>query len=529
MQDFARLFHQLDATTAAASRIEAITDYLAATDDRSALHAIALMVGKRPKRVVTARRLQDWAIEMTGIPTWLFEDGYQRVGDLAETVSLILPPQSAGIPKPLHWWMDFLIDLRASKLEDRRPRIIQAWQELGQEELYVFCKLLAGGWRLGVPRKLLTKAIALYSGRDISMVAHRLQSDWNPFEMTLSQLLEKSEEDENSQPYPLQLAAPLENEPEEMGEIGEWSAELKWEGIRGQLIYRGGELYVWDRREELVTDKFPEYHEFKHSLPEGTVIDGEMLCFHEGEPLPLHLLENRISRKTIGKKTLEQSPAVLMAFDLLEYKGEDIRQRPFHLRRVLLEEIVAQVDHPALLLSDAVEGESWQELRELWEDARLMKCSGLVLKRKDSIYRSGGEQQDWWTWKVKPFKVNAVLIYATRGLGGQAGLYSDYTFAVWNGDQLVPLTKASEGLTEEEAADIAMFIKENTVERFGPVQSIKPKIVMEITFEGIARSSRHKSGVALRSARIHRIRRDIPSGNANTIHDLLAILESIGQ
>lgn len=529
MREFARLFHHLDSTSNTPARIEAITNYLNTTDERSAMHAIAIMLGRRPKRTATTRSMRKWATEVTGIPDWLFEESYQMVGDLGETISLILPAHRESETKPLHYWMDFLAEMQQMEKEGKKERIVEAWRELGQEELYVFCKLVAGGWRFGVKAKTLTQAIALFSGRDINVVAHRLQGDWNAYDTSLTQLLEESATDKDSRPYPFHTSYSLDLTPEEIGDIGEWSAELKWEGIRGQVIYRGGELYVWDRREELVTHKFPEYSALRSCLPEGTVIDGEILCYKDEEPLPLQLLENRMGRKSIGKKTLEQAPVCLMAYDLLECNGEDIRHRPLQVRRILLEEIVNQAAHPVLQLSDSVEAESWQELRELWEEARLMRCSGVMLKRKDSPYRSGRHRGDWWKWKVKPILVNAVLIYATRGQRGQAGSFDDLTFAVWKEDQLVPFAKVSQGLTPQEREEIALFVKNNTIERFGPVQSVSPEIVMEIAFENISRSSRHKSGVMVRSSRITRIRRDIPSRKAHSLQDLMSILESIGQ
>lgn len=528
MKEFARLFLQLDATTKTKDKVEALVQYLQLADEASASWAVALLTGNHPKRLVTTRLLREWAIEFAGIPMWLFDESYKLVGDLTETMALILPANRVGEPQPLHVWMASLEDLRKQDEEEKQKSILKAWEELGQNELFVFNKLISGGWRNGVYRKLMTQALSRHYQREANVIAHRLLSNWNPRTTSLTQLLEESEEDEHSKPYPFFLSHPLEDEPEELGDIEEWAAEIKWDGIRGQVIHRGGELYIWSRGEDLVTDKFPEYLPLKKCLPDGTVLDGEILPFKDGEPLPLHLLESRMARKSVGKKTLENNPVCFMAYDLLEHQGVDIRHRSFHVRRILLDELVAQANQPVLQLSDTVDAESWQELRELWEDARLLKSEGLMLKHKGSVYHEGRKRRDWWKWKVDPLIVDAVLIYVARGQGGRAKLYTEFTLGAWENDQLVPFTKSNTGLSEAEILEINQFVKTNTVERFGPVRSISPEIVVELSFEGIARSSRHKSGVKLRSPKILRIRRDKAPREANSLKDLIAILESLG-
>lgn len=528
MKDFAKLFLQLDSTTKTKDKVDALVNYLQLADEASASWAVALLTGNHPKRLVTTRLLREWAVDFAGVPMWLFDESYKLVGDLTETMALILPAHRVGEQKPLHFWMTFLEDLRQLDEEEKKRNILKAWEELGQNELFVFNKLISGGWRNGVYRKLMTKALSKYLDREANVIAHRLLSNWNPRSTSLAQLFEESEEDEHSRPYPFFLAYPLEDELEDLGGIEEWAAEIKWDGIRGQVIQRGGELYIWSRGEDLVTDKFPEYLPLKTCLPDGTVLDGEILPFKDGEPLPLQLLVARMARKAVGKKTLENSPVCFMAYDLLEHQGVDIRHRSFHVRRILLDEIVSQANHQVLQLSDAVDAESWQELRELWEDARLLKSEGLMLKRKDSVYHEGRKRRDWWKWKVDPLIVDAVLMYAARGQGGRAKLYSEFTLGVWENDHLVPFTKSNTGLSEAEILEINQFVKTNTVERFGPVRSISPEIVVELSFEGIARSSRHKSGVMLRVPKILRIRRDKAPREANSLKDLIAILESLG-
>ena len=325
-------------------------------------------------------------------------------------------------------------------------------------------------------------------------------------------------------PYPFFLAYQLEGEAADLGAPTDWQAEHKWDGIRGQLIVREGELFVWSRGEELVTDKFPEYAPLAQELPHGTVIDGEILPYRDGRPLLFNDLQTRIGRKRVTRKVLDNAPVVLMAYDLLEWEGRDLRETPLSERRVLLEQLVAKAKNPVLLLSEAVDFQDWSELAAEREQAREIGSEGIMLKRLNSPYRSGRRKGDWWKWKVDPFTVDAVMIYAQQGHGRRANLFTDFTFAVWDGDQLVPFTKAYSGLTDKEFQEITRWVRQNTIDRFGPVRSVKPTFVFELAFEGIRESSRHKSGIALRFPRILRWRRDKPIQEANTLEDLRSLL-----
>lgn len=529
MKHFSALITELDQTTKTNARLTALTHYFEKAPEKDILWAVALFTGRRPKRPVTTTKLREWAAETAGLPLWLFEDSYHVVGDLAETIALIIPESNEREERSLRDWMHWLIALRNEEEFEQKKQIIAAWRGMTKDERFVFNKLMTGGFRIGVSQKMMVKALAKYLDRDEAVMAHRLMGNWDPEVITFDELLrEERAADDFSRPYPFYLAYQLDELPEELGNPNEWQAEWKWDGIRGQVIVRNDEVFVWSRGEELVTDKYPEYHAFANALPNGTVIDGEILAFADGIPLNFNVLQTRIGRKTVSKKLLKEAPVALMAYDILEHDGEDIRSLPMEERRKLLEEVVQEAGHSALLLSPTVDFSSWKELTELRKTSRERMSEGIMLKRKTSEYKVGRKRGDWWKWKVDPLTIDAVMIYAMRGHGRRANLYTDYTFAVWNGDELVPFTKAYSGLTDAEFRKVDAFVKRNNIERFGPVRSVKPELVFEIAFEGIAKSSRHKSGVALRFPRMKRWREDKPANEANTLDDLNKMLEQYG-
>ncbi|MGB5977498.1 MAG: ATP-dependent DNA ligase, partial [Cyclobacteriaceae bacterium] len=390
--------------------------------------------------------------------------------------------------------------------------------------------LMTGGFRLGVSQALVVRAVAEVTDIVKAVVAHRIMGNWSPQDETFETLiLEESKSDDLSKPYPFYLAYALESEPGDLGEPSDWQAEWKWDGIRSQFIYRGGNIFIWSRGEELITDKFPELHGLQAYLPDDIVIDAEIMPFKDGKPLPFASLQTRIGRKNVSKAILKKAPAVLFAYDLLELNGEDLREMPMQKRRELLEEIAEEASRSGvLLLSPTVDFQSWSQLAELREKSREYYAEGFMLKHKNSPYKVGRKRGDWWKWKVEPLSIDGVLIYAQKGHGRRADLYSDYTFAVWNGDTLVPFAKAYSGLTDKEMKKVDYFVKRNTKERFGPVRTVKPELVFEIGFEGIQESSRHKSGVAVRFPRILRWRLDKKPEEANTLEELQSLLAVYG-
>lgn len=533
MRAFSEVFTQIDQTTSTNEKIDALVDYFKTAEPKDAIWCVALLTGKRPRRTVKSGELREWCIELSGIPGWLVEESYHIVGDLAETITLLLPENDDVNDYMLHEVIHSLIALQDRTDEERKAYILSMWQILTQEQLFVFNKLITGSFRVGVSEKIVIKALAKAFGIDENIVAHRLIGTWDPGTASLIDLLTTAGiADDISKPYPFYLAYALEGQVEELGNVDEWQIERKYDGIRGQIIIRKGELFVWSRGEDLMTEKFVEFSVLPGLIPDGTVIDGEIIPVKDEQLMPFHVMQTRIGRKKLSKKFLEEAPLVMICYDLLEYKGEDIREKTMTERRALLEELVneakQQMELAPLMMSPLVTVDNWEQVVEERMKARELGCEGLMLKRKDSVYKTGRRRGDWWKWKVDPLSIDGVLLYAQRGHGRRANLYTDFTFAVWSGEELVPFAKAYSGLTDKELVEVDNWIKKNTLDKFGPVRSVTPKLVFEIAFEGINPSPRHKSGIALRFPRILRWRKDKAVTEANTKEDLLNILKAQG-
>jgi DNA ligase-1 len=526
MKRFAALFAELDGTTRINAKVAALAAYFREAPEPDRVWTVALFSGRRPKRAVGATRLAEWAAEAAGLPDWLFEESYAVAGDLAETIALILPPPTAESGATLSHWLGEVQMLAALPEAEKKPRVLSAWTALAGAERFLFNKLLTGGFRLGVSQKLMTRALAETAGVPEPEIAHRLMGEWAPERTTWAALLHANDPGADlSRPYPFALAHQIDGAPEALGPPAEWFAEWKWDGIRGQLIRRGASHFLWSRGEELLTERFPEFAISRDFLPDGAVIDGEVLAFAEEKPLPFAALQRRIGRKSLTKKVLAEAPAILMAYDLLEEDGADLRAAPFGERRTRLAELFAKLPREApFRLSPEAEFADWPALAATREGARAAGAEGLMLKRRASAYHVGRKKGDWWKWKVDPMSIDAVMIYAQAGHGRRANLFTDFTFAVWDGGELVPFAKAYSGLTDEEFAKITRWVGKNTLERFGPVRRVVPEHVFEIAFEGIQESPRHKSGVALRFPRMLRWREDKKPEDANTLADLRALL-----
>jgi DNA ligase 1 len=529
---FARLFSALDRTTRINVRVAALAEYFREAPPQDRLWTIALLSGRRPRRAITATRLREWAAERADIPLWLFEESYPIVGDLAETIALVLPEPAHASDRSLAEWMDYIEALRDRPDAERKLAILAAWDRLERTERFLFNKLITGGFRIGVSQKLMTRALAQATGIDEALLAHRIMGDWTPATTDFDRLvLSEDGEGALSRPYPFYLAYGLEEAVSELGEPkDDWIAEWKWDGIRGQLIVRGGRHYLWSRGEELITDRFPEFAAAPDFVPDGTVLDGEVLPWRDGAVLPFQALQTRIGRKLVSKRLLAEAPVVLMAYDLLEEAGADIRTLPFAERRARLEALIRFLPEGFVVrLSPEVRVGNWAALAAERVRAREHGAEGLMLKRAGSAYGVGRRKGDWWKWKVEPLTVDAVMIYAQQGHGRRANLFTDFTFAVPGEDgELVPFTKAYSGLTDAEFRQITAWVRRNTLERFGPVRRVPAEHVFEIAFEGIQASSRHKSGIALRFPRMKRWRRDKPVSEINTLADLREMLRVHG-
>jgi DNA ligase-1 len=533
LKEFAELITTIDQSNKTNDKVNALKSYFLSTDDQDKIWTLALFTHRKPKRTVNTSLLKEWITEWTGIPEWLFQESYHVVGDLAETIALLLPNSEETkkeIDKPLSYYIENLISIRNKTVEEKRENLRIIYTELSQQERFVFTKIMTGGWRVGVSQNLITRALSEAFELEKSIVAHRLMGDWSPEKFTFQELiLEKGNNDLASRPYPFYLAHPIETE-----EITKdldpkhWLAEWKWDGIRGQIIKRNDEVFIWSRGEELVTEKFPELEEMAKNLPNGTVLDGEITAYENGEPLSFAVLQTRIGRKNITKNLLKKAPVVFICYDLMEYQGRDIRNEPLQKRLQELEKVREENDHPLLLSSKAIQFSDWQELVEVRKKSRSYKTEGLMLKKKESSYEAGRKRGSWWKWKIAPLTIDGIMIYAQKGHGRRADLYSDYTLAVWNNEELIPFAKAYSGLTDAEMKKVDAFVKKNTQEKFGPVRTVKAELVFEIAFEGIQESKRHKSGIALRFPRIKRWRQDKPISEANKLKDLQELLEKYG-
>lgn len=525
MKDFAALYTALDETTKTNAKVEALAGYFLKAAPADAAWAVSFLIGRKPKRLIEVRKLATWASEEAGIPEWMFGECYQAVGDLAETIALLLPPPAGSTGLALHFWVEErLLPLQQLSEAVQRETMLEAWRAMDDRQRLVWNKLITGAFRVGVSQNLVVRGLASATGMDPAILAHRLMGDWQPTAQFWETFIRReSREADLSRPYPFCLAHPLEGAVEQLGPIEEWQAEWKWDGIRAQLIRRQWRTFLWSRGEEIITDRFPEIEAAGGLLPDGTVLDGEILPWKHGLPLPFAQMQRRVGRKILTDRILNEVPVVLLAFDLLELGGEDVRRRELSWRRARLEEVAAPAA-PAILLSPLIEAGSWEELSVSRTEARRRHVEGLMLKRRQSIYQVGRRRGDWWKWKIQPYSVDGVLIYAQPGNGRRASLFTDYTFGVWAGAELVPFAKAYSGLTDEEIRRVDAFVRANTLARHGPVRAVKPELVFELHFEGIQRSSRHRSGVAVRFPRIARWRTDKKPADADTIETIKALL-----
>jgi DNA ligase-1 len=525
---FAALYRELDRSTATLDKRAALVDYFRAAPPEDAAWALWLLSGGKLARIANTRELRQWVGEVSGTPGWLVEECHAHVGDLAETITLLLDDPTRAHPDvPLHVWIERrLLPFAGRDPPLRREAVVTGWRELPFDERFVFNKLLTGALRVGVSQRLVQQALAHMSGIDIARIAQRMLGAWTPSPGFLHDLLnEEALPTDRQQPYPFFLASPLEAEPASLGDIGDWMLEWKWDGIRLQLIRRGGEIALWSRGEERLDGRFPEIEAAAATLPRDCVIDGELLGWRDADaqPLPFTALQTRIQRRKPGAKTLADTPVRVIAYDLLELDGEDWRERPLAERREALAALLHEHVDARIRVSPRVDASSWEAAARLRDAARERGVEGLMLKRFASAYQAGRRRGDWWKWKIDPLTIDAVLLYAQSGSGRRSTLFTDYTFALWDGDALVPVAKAYSGLDDREIHALDRWIRAHTLERFGPVRSVEPVHVFELGFEAVNRSTRHKSGIAVRFPRILRWRHDKPAAEADRLDALRAL------
>ncbi len=558
MKRFTRLFTELDQTNRTNEKTAALESYFREAPPEDAAWALHFLCGRRPPRSVSSTVLREWAADEAGLPMWLVDECYETAGDLAEAISLIFPDNAASVSLSLHELVEQrLLPLKTATDTARRELMVQTWRELDAPSRFVWNKLITGGFRVGVAQTLVVRALAAVAGIEQAVMAHRILGEWKPVAADYARLLHESGpgEDQPGKPYPFYLASPLEGAPDSLGHVTDWQAEWKWDGIRAQLIRRSGIVTLWSRGDEMVTDSFPEIREAGLAVPDGTVLDGELLAWTGDQPDPFGSLQRRLGRKVVSAKMQAEVPVVFLVYDVLEANGADLRQHPLSERRILLERIIEEThrthrqmalvpktlpgETPELIglfdppppaplplrLSPVLPARTWEELGSLQGESRARGVEGIMLKRLSSPYAVGRTRGDWWKWKVDPLVIDAVLVSAQVGHGRRASLYTDYTFAVWQAGVLVPVAKAYSGLTDEEIIEVDSFVRANTTGRFGPLRAVKPQLVFELAFDAVQISSRHKAGVAVRFPRMNRWRHDKKPEDADTIESLRGLMK----
>lgn len=523
MRRFAALYEALDRTTSTNAKVDALAEYFTKAPPGDAAWALYFLTGRRLKRLLPSRVLWELVRDLSRLPEWLLEHCYAAVGDFAEVTALLLEARRSEAPDMSleAWVVDRILPLRKAASEEQRAALEAAWASLRARERLVFNKLVTGEFRVGAAATLVIRALARVAGVESSVMAHRVMGDWEPTAATFTRFL-SGEGATSLQPYPFYLAAPLEDPAESLGDASEWFAEWKWDGIRAQALRRRGETHLWSRGEELVTPRFPEIVRALAALPEGTVLDGEILAWRD-RALPFSVLQRRIGRLDVTPRMQRDAPVVFVAYDVLEEEGVDQRERPLAERRRRLEALLPGTSG-ALRISERVPGATWAEWAAARDASRAHGVEGLILKRLSSPYGAGRRRGDWWKWKIEPFTVDAVMTQAHPGHGKRASLFTDYTFSVWDGDALVPVARAYSGLTDDEIRELDRWIRAHTLERHGPTRSVEPTQVFELGFEAIARSTRHRSGIAVRFPRILRWRTDKPAREADRIETLRGML-----
>jgi DNA ligase-1 len=515
MREFARLCQKLWESDRSSEKVDAMAAYFKRATPRDAAWTLRLLMSHTGRRPVKSRRLVAWMAEMADIPEWLVEESCSATGDIADTISLLPfgdPAEEDSVP--LHRWLEERLPGLAGIPEHvQRERVQSDWKQLSGDERYLWTKLMTGTFRAGVSPEAVVRALSRATDVPEAVIVQRLVGEWSPTEAFYVELTQSHEAFEGlGRPLPFCSANPLDHDLNSLGKTSEWLAEWMWGGIRTQLVRQGRASAIWSEDDELLNLRFPEVQEACDHLPEGVILDGEILAWRDGAPLSSADLQRRLIN-VANSKLRRECPVVFMAFDLLQSQGVDLRGWPLLERRERLAALVADLGLPQIMLAPVLSSGNWHEWRVAGAQARERHALGLVLKPLDSRY-TGTKPSPWRTWKCKPLTIDAVLIYGERGQGQRAPVY---TFGVWEDDELVPIAKTSAGLTPAEVVEVEAFIKRNTLERFGPVRTVKPALVMEIAFDDIRISSRHKSGFSVQGPRIVKWRRDKTAFEADSL------------
>lgn len=521
MRKFVALFDHIDQTQSTNEKVLHIKNYFASCSDEDGAWALFFLCGRHLKRFISSRMLLIWSFELIHLPSWLIEESYASVGDTAETISLLLPRKENEIKSELslsEWMEKNIKSLQILSLEEKQEKIISFWKEFTTKEIFISNKILTGSFRMGVSYLLTLKALGQAINVSRESLSQRLMGNWQPTGEFFKSLKFFNANNKYLDPYPFYLAYSFEGDLRSLGLPSDWFIEWKWDGIRAQAVIREEGAALWSRGNELISCQFPELIEAFKTIPLGTVLDGEILAYMNDRPLPFSELQQRLGRRNVSKAMIEKIPIVFMAYDILEYGEVDLRNKPLNQRRTLLQNLTF-APHK-IILSPQVLGLDWSEILDLRLQAREKGTEGLMLKKIDSYYGIGRQKGYWWKYKVEPWTIDAVLMYAQAGTGIRANLFTDYTFGVWKNNELIPIAKAYSGLNQDEIHELDRWIRKNTEEKFGPVRKVKAFHAFEIGFEGIQLSKRHKSEVALRFPRILRWRKDKPIQECDTLESI---------
>ena len=537
MRNFATLFKELDETAQADLKIEALINYFKKVPPEDLAWTVSLLLGRKIKQVISVKRLRKWSVELTQIPDWLLAECLNNVGDLAETISLILPFEGNSENIPLHVWIEQCIfPLKDQQEEIQKEKIVSFWHQLNSVERFLFNKLVTGSFHVDIPPKLIIKALSSFCSLNEKYISQRLIGNWVPTAGFFNFLCTSNVSDTMANiPYPFNPVVQLDLKVEDLGNINQWLFEWKWNGIRSQIIKRENKVFIWSHDEDLLNDSFPELYELGSILPDGTVIEGIIIPIRDNILLPSAELKKRIAKRYPVKKILSDIPVSFVAFDLLEFDKEDIRNKSLNQRRNLLKEILNDITDKRIILSGVVECNSWKDLKIARSEAGKKSVDGLMLKRLYSPYSIGSETivsamqsgiltTNWYKWKNDPLTINAILLYARLEQGSTSPLFKEYTFALWHDGKLIPFAKTSSGLTDEEIIQVDSFIRKNTLGKFGPVRTVKPELVFKLEFDGIQKSSRNKSGIVVLSPHItrwHHYKKIEEAGSLNSLTILL--------
>ena len=541
LNKFSKLFEDLDSNNSSNKKVNSLTKYFKLNNNLNNILTIYLLIGKKNKRFISGKSLREYYANIYKIPKWLIDECYSKVGDSAEVISLLLQDKllEKNIKDDIS--LNELINEilpKLKKLDENKKKLYikSLWEKISKDNQLIFNKILSGTFRIGVSKGLVVKAISNMTGVDESIILHRLMGELEPIEETymflINQKLEQKELD--YKPYPFQLANTFDERIKETISVDKYQFESKWDGIRSQIIKRSNNISIWTRGEELVNKTFPELIKIISHFKNDFVLDGEILIWDENKNRPKNfsLLQKRLGRKSPSLKIQKDLPVVFMAYDILEINGKDIRSKILSERRNILEKSFSNLisEDKSIIgkikITKLHQISNWIDLEEVKNSARKSNTEGLVIKDKQSEYVPGRKKGNWWKYKIDPMQLDGVLIYARPGSGKRADLYTDYSFGIWEDNKLVKFANAYSGLNNEEIRELDKWIRRNTLEKFGPVRSVKPELVFEISFDNIQISKRHKSGIALRFPRITKWRRDKNIMEADNLENALKMISN---